>query len=131
MNLLIKKQRRNVSPLINSLVKGSVLGLSMTMLIFVPSLLAQPNTSNSNYRTTLPLPTNDNNSIPGAEINFADNRIFTELLGNQSNSMLVVATNDLLPHSNYGDHHSLNNTNGQSLGQNNSRNNSRSRDSRN
>ncbi len=150
MNFSTKHQRRLISPLVSSVLRGTTLGLSMTMLVFVPSILAQPDTGNSNNSTSpsvlpgvipspsvnpsrptnnstltplfpprptlseqrnnsLPIPTNDNNSIPGTEINLMEDRMFN-LPNNQPNVILGQPENERSPNSTNTNHHSLNNS---------------------
>ncbi len=55
MNFSTQHQRKTISSLVSSLLKGTVLGISMAMVAIVPSipsLLAQPDSGNSNNSTT-------------------------------------------------------------------------------
>lgn len=55
MNFSTQHQRKTISSLVSSLLKGTALGISMAMVAIVPSIpsiLAQPDTGNSNNSTT-------------------------------------------------------------------------------
>lgn len=55
MNFSTQHQRKTISSLVSSLLKGTALGIGMAMVAIVPSIpsiLAQPDTGNSNNSTT-------------------------------------------------------------------------------
>lgn len=148
MNFSTKHQRKLISPLVSSILRGTTFGLSMTMFVFVPSILAQPDTGNRNNSTTpsalpsvspspgvnpsrpmdnrtltplfpprptpsvpmndnLPAPSNDNNGIPGAEIDRMEDNNMSNPPNNQPNSLIGLPENERLPNSGNADHNSL------------------------
>lgn len=146
MNFSTQYQKKAIASLISSILKGTALGVSMAMLALVPSILAQPDTGNSNNSTTpsalpgvnpspavnpspgmnqsrpmdrntlnppflpqptpsvpmnnnLPTPTNDNTSIPGAEIDLMEDNNVPPAPNNQLNNLLELPENQPLPNS--------------------------------
>lgn len=97
MNFSTKNQKKVISPVFSSLLKGTVLGFSMAMMAIVPSLMAQTTTGSPNNPTSpgQPARINDNMGTPGAEINLMRD-------GNMATPRNIQPNNTIQPNNSSG-----------------------------